>query len=345
MMFNKFPCVVEPWQPVAEVTTWSSTISFASSPSSCKKHTAFALEDGNGGGATKSGEEFCMISGRHSCTLERLYAWEKKLFDEVKASETIRKEYDQKCRLLANSYARDLKSEAIDRTRASVKDLHSQLLVSIQAVDLISKKIEQLRDDELQPQIVELTHGLVLMWKGMLKCHHAQFITISLAYHAKSSIETVNKTSYMQALMQLYDEVCCFGSSFAKWIDSHKLYAESLNGWLQKCILPSNERSVGRKMVVTHCRALSPPIFALFQGWLVGMGSLPSKGLLDAIRSLASVLHDELLNERKMHKDGREGEGSKLLESRLSIIQTSLKCLFDQLAKVSEAAIKVFEDV
>ncbi|KAG0486899.1 hypothetical protein HPP92_008994 [Vanilla planifolia] len=206
MMFNKFPCVVEPWQPVAEVTTWSSTISFASSPSSCKKHTACALEDGNGGGATKSGEEFCMISGRHSCTLERLYAWEKKLFDEVKASETIRKEYDQKCRLLANSYARDLKSEAIDRTRALVKDLHSQLFVSIQAVDLISKKIEQLRDDELQPQIVELMHGLVLMWKGMLKCHHAQFITISLAYHAKSSIKTVNKTSYMQALMQLYDE-------------------------------------------------------------------------------------------------------------------------------------------
>jgi len=29
-------------------------------------------------------EEPCMISGSHSCTLERLYAWERKLYDEVK---------------------------------------------------------------------------------------------------------------------------------------------------------------------------------------------------------------------------------------------------------------------
>lgn len=29
-------------------------------------------------------EEFCMIAGSHSSTLDRLYAWERKLYDEVK---------------------------------------------------------------------------------------------------------------------------------------------------------------------------------------------------------------------------------------------------------------------
>lgn len=29
-------------------------------------------------------DEFCMISGSHSSTLDRLYAWERKLYDEVK---------------------------------------------------------------------------------------------------------------------------------------------------------------------------------------------------------------------------------------------------------------------
>lgn len=29
-------------------------------------------------------EEFCMISGSHSSTLDRLFAWERKLYDEVK---------------------------------------------------------------------------------------------------------------------------------------------------------------------------------------------------------------------------------------------------------------------
>lgn len=31
-------------------------------------------------------EELCMISGSHSSTLDRLYAWERKLHDEVKVS-------------------------------------------------------------------------------------------------------------------------------------------------------------------------------------------------------------------------------------------------------------------
>jgi hypothetical protein len=29
-------------------------------------------------------DNFCMISGSHASTLDRLYAWERKLFDEVK---------------------------------------------------------------------------------------------------------------------------------------------------------------------------------------------------------------------------------------------------------------------
>lgn len=47
----------------------------------------------------------------------------------------------------------------IDRTRATVKDLHSRVRVAIQAVDSISRRIEKLRDEELQPQLLELIQG------------------------------------------------------------------------------------------------------------------------------------------------------------------------------------------
>jgi hypothetical protein len=47
----------------------------------------------------------------------------------------------------------------IDKTRAVVKDLHSRVSVAIQAVDVISKRIEKIRDEELQPQLVELIQG------------------------------------------------------------------------------------------------------------------------------------------------------------------------------------------
>jgi hypothetical protein len=47
----------------------------------------------------------------------------------------------------------------IDKTRAVVKDLHSRIRVAIHSVDSISKRIEKIRDEELQPQLLELIQG------------------------------------------------------------------------------------------------------------------------------------------------------------------------------------------
>ncbi|KAL0917518.1 hypothetical protein M5K25_012584 [Dendrobium thyrsiflorum] len=341
-------------EPVTKVITWNRSVSSISSSSSCKKQLALAhtFESGDGGGDFS--EEFCMISGSHSCTLERLYAWEKKLFDEVKASETIRKEYDHKCRLLRHQYARGLSIEAIDKTRAAVKDLHSQLRVSIQAVDYISQKIEKLRDAELQPQLLELIHGLIRMWKVMLECHHTQFITISLAYHVRSSRIALNDESYRQILMHFHDEVNCYLSCFTSWINAHKSYLEALNMWLQKCILPPRECHKYRKAAAAFppCQTVFPPIFVLCQNWLAGIRSLAYKELCDAIGGVVSVIENkekekwygDLEIENRLERVGREEKKGRE-NSSLSGLQTSLKRWFDQLTKVSEAAVKIFEDV
>lgn len=55
--------------------------------------------------------------------------------------------------------AKDLSSHVTDKTRAVVKDLHSRLRVAVHAVDSISKRIEKMRDEELQPQLAELIQG------------------------------------------------------------------------------------------------------------------------------------------------------------------------------------------
>ncbi|KAH0460457.1 hypothetical protein IEQ34_011120 [Dendrobium chrysotoxum] len=347
-------CNAEHLQPVTKVITWNRSVSSLSSSSSSKKHLALAhtFESGDGGGDFS--DEFCMISGSHSCTLERLYAWEKKLFDEVKASETIRKEYDHKCRLLRHQYARGLSIEAIDKTRAAVKDLHSQLRVSIQAVDYISKKIEKLRDAELQPQLLELIHGLVRMWQVMLECHHAQFITISLAYHVRSSRIALNDESYRQTLMHFNDEVNCYLSCFTSWINAHKSYLEALNMWLQKCLLPPRECHKYRKAAAAFPprQTVFPPIFVLCQNWLAGIKSLAYKELCDAIGGVVSVIdskekekwYGDLEIENRLERVGREEKKGRE-NSSLSSFQTSLKRWFDQLTKVSEAAVKIFEDV
>ncbi|CAA2972895.1 nitrate regulatory gene2 protein-like isoform X2 [Olea europaea var. sylvestris] len=339
---------------VTKVITWKRTTSSRSSSS----RSPLATKDDNDDSGSDFIEEFCMISGSHSSTLERLYAWERKLYDEVKASESIRKEYDHKCDQLRHQFAKDLSPQTIDRTRAVVKDLHSRIRVALHAVDSISKRIEKMRDEELFPQIIELIQGLARMWKAMLECHHNQYITISLAYHAKASAGIVHGEPRRQIINQLLDEVEYFGLSFADWINSYTSYVEAVNSWLQNCILQPRERQKGRRAFSPR-RVLAPPIFVLCRDWSAGIKSLPSEEVSDAIKAFLSDLRrsvrhqpdeshkketaDDLQNnEESESKDEGKSEDRA---SNLSCIQTSLTKVLDWLTKFSEASVKMCDDI
>ncbi|KAK9272833.1 hypothetical protein L1049_003211 [Liquidambar formosana] len=348
----------EPPQHVTKVLTWNRSTSSRSTSS--KNPLATASKDDNDDSGSDFIEEFCMIAGSHSSTLDRLYAWERKLYDEVKASESIRKVYDQKCHQLRNQFAKDLSTQVIDKTRAVVKDLHSRIRVAIHSVDSISKRIEKMRDEELQPQLVELIQGLIRMWKAMLECHHAQYITISLAYHARSSAGTPQGDARCQILAQLQHEIECFGLSFAYWINSHRLYVEALNNWLQNCILQPQKRAKSRRPLPFSPRqVLAPPIFVLCHDWSAGIKALPSDELNDAIKTFLSDLHrlmgqqaaEEMKKKEKPFDSNNEESENKDDEkngdnsSNLSCIQTSLTKVLDRLTKYSEASLKMHEDI
>lgn len=52
----------------------------------------------------------------------------------------------------------------LDKTRIAIRDLHTQIKVSIHSVEAVSKRIETLRDEELQPQLLELVQGYILYY-------------------------------------------------------------------------------------------------------------------------------------------------------------------------------------
>lgn len=115
-----------------------------------------------------------------------------------------------------------------------------------------------------------LISRLIRMWKSMLECHHSQYITITLAFHARSSKSSSKSNSSEEVLLQLQHEITSFDSSFSCWFEAFKSYIEALNGWLQNCITQPQEHS-RRRAAFSPCRALAPPIFVL--SWLVGFGS------------------------------------------------------------------------
>ncbi|MCD7450583.1 hypothetical protein HAX54_007379 [Datura stramonium] len=94
-----------------------------------------------------------------SSTLQKLYLWEKKLFEEVKAEEKIRVLHERKSRKLKQLDEKGAESHKVDMTRKLVISLSSKIRIAIQLVDKVSEKINKLRDEELWPQLNELIQG------------------------------------------------------------------------------------------------------------------------------------------------------------------------------------------
>lgn len=71
----------EPPQTSLKYLTWPrTTSSHASSPNRLGVNSADNIEDVT----NNLFDNFCMVSGSHASTLDRLFAWEKKLYDELK---------------------------------------------------------------------------------------------------------------------------------------------------------------------------------------------------------------------------------------------------------------------
>lgn len=190
----------------------------------------------------------------------------------------------------------------------------------------------------------------------MLECHHAQYITISLAYHSRNSSGTLQGDARREIMTRLLEEIELFGLSFANWINSHTSYVESLNGWLQNCILLPTGRSKSRRPFSPR-RALAPPIFVLFRDWCAGIKALPSEELSNAIRNFLSDLHhlveqeNELLKKQNSAQESTPERESKTNEdsgdesANLCCIHASLTKVLDRLTKFSEASLKMYEDI
>lgn len=286
----------EPPQNSVKYLTWHRTISSRSASSqNLLGHNA---NDGFDGLSSNLFDNFCMVSGSHASTLDRLYAWEKKLYDEVKAAEILRTNFDQKCRLLRQQESR---GEQTDKTRAVVKDLHTRIKIAIQRINSISMKIEEIRDKELQPQLEELIEGLKKMWEMMYECHNLQFHVISVSHAPGSTKISIQTDSRRQVTIYLEHELRCLSSTFTKWITAQKLYVESINKWLCECVTLPQDTSKRNKRKPRPIKELGPPIYMLCASWLEMINKLPSEQVLDSIKDLAAEVAHFLPRQTKNH--------------------------------------------
>lgn len=139
-------------------------------------------------------------SNGHCSTVERLYAWEKKLFQEVKVqnlgvfqfqfgvllkgcvsnvvvvvvnqgAETIKIEHEKRVGQLRKLEVKRADYIKTEKTKKEVEKLESQMMVASQAIETTSSEIIKLGEAELFPQLLELVKGLVQLTNSNQSLH------------------------------------------------------------------------------------------------------------------------------------------------------------------------------
>ena len=77
----------------------------------------------------------------------------------LQAEEKMRLLHDKKCKRLRHLVERGAESYKLEEVEKMIKKLSTKIRITIQVVDSISNKINELRDEELWPQIKELIQG------------------------------------------------------------------------------------------------------------------------------------------------------------------------------------------
>ncbi|ESQ50539.1 hypothetical protein EUTSA_v10022561mg [Eutrema salsugineum] len=279
------------------------------------------------GGSKESGsesrsdvsDESCMISGSHQTTLDRLFAWEKKLYDEVRSGERVRRAYEKKCMQLKNQDVKGDDPLSVDKTRATIRDLDTQIKVSIHSIESISKRIETLRDQELLPQLLELVQGLTKMWQVMAESHQIQKRTLDEAKmllagtpvskrHKKRqpSImpEPINSQRLAQSALNLEAQLRNWRACFEFWITSQRSYMTALSGWLLRCFRCDPDPEKVRLSSCPH------PIYRVCIQWSRLLNSLNEKPVLDKLDFFASGMGS--IYARQVREDPNwSGNGSR----------------------------------
>ncbi|KAG6548517.1 hypothetical protein Mapa_010005 [Marchantia paleacea] len=298
-------------------TFWTRSLSKNSS-SSGGMLKDFALETTNGDGSTMAS---------HASTLDRLFAWEKKLYDEVKSAEVIRVDLEKNFTRLRNQDAKGDDPLAIDKTRAAIKVLHTRFLVALQAVDTANSAVHKIRDEELYPQLLELLEGLANMWRGMSECHEVQqAIAQDMKTLNNSAAAEATSSMHRQSTLELASVLSKLAKSFSNVISSQKEYLNNLTGWLRLSLVqPDAElRDDQSKSGSSATKVAHTPIYSLCQDWHRALEKLPDKVTLEAINGFVAVVNEwvRLQSEELKHKKKAES-----LERELSKKEQFLEML------------------
>lgn len=237
----------------------------------------------------------------HATVLDKLLAWEKKLYDEVKAGELMKHEYQRKVALLNKQKKRSASTESLEKTKAAVSHLHTRYIVDMQSMDSTVSEVNHIRDDQLYPKLVALVDGMAKMWNDMCMQHNSQLKMVTdLKSIDISQAPKETSKHHHERTIQLWNEIQGWHSQFEKLVTHEKQYIQALNSWLKLNLIPI-ESSLKEK-ISSPPRPQHPPIQALLHSWHDSLEKLPHELAKSAISSFAAVIKTIILHQEEEMK-------------------------------------------
>ncbi|KAK4738536.1 hypothetical protein R3W88_002233 [Solanum pinnatisectum] len=251
-------------------------------------------------------------------TLERLLAWEKKLYQEVKAREGVKIEHEKKLATLQSQESRSDDVAKLDKTKASITRLQSLMVVTSQAVSTTSSAIIGLRDSDLVPQLVELCHGFMYMWKSMNQFHQVQNDIVQQVRGLINREIKGQSTSdlHRQATRDLESAVSAWHSSYCRLIKFQRDFIRSLHGWFKLTLVSVNTEPTNGNREFSDS-------FMFCDEWKLALDRIPDTVASEAIKSFINVVHSIYVKQTEELKIKKRTESaSKELEKKASSVRS-----------------------
>ncbi|KAL5220582.1 hypothetical protein ABZP36_025295 [Zizania latifolia] len=274
----------------------------------------------------------------HATVLDRMLAWEKKLYDEVKAGEFMKIDYQKKVALLQKQKKRGVKLETLEKTKAAVSHLHTRYIVDMQSMDSTVSEINRLRDKQLYKKLVDLVEGMAKMWNYMHHHHKFQFNIISgIRGFEVPPLPRGTTDQHHKQTGDLRDIVREWHMQFEKLMDNQKGYIRALNAWLKLNLIPIESNL--KEKVSSPPRQVEPPIKNLLHAWHDHLERLPIELAKTAIKSFAEVISNiVLLQEEEITLRRRCDETRRDLNRKIAQFEEWHRRYMERKASLGEDA-------
>ncbi|XP_022775437.1 nitrate regulatory gene2 protein-like [Durio zibethinus] len=245
-----------------------------------------------------------VLSSSHCSSIERLYAWEKKLYQEVKNAEAIKIEHEKRVAQLRKLEMKRADYVKTEKTKKEVEKLESQMMVASQAIKTTSMEIIKLRESELYPQLLDLVKGLMCMWRSMYEIHQVHtHIVQQLKYLNFIPSNEPTSEIHRQSTLQLELEVQQWHLSFCNLVKAQRDYIQSLAGWLRLSLFQFSNNPLLRN-------SQESIIYSFCEEWHLAVDRIPDKVASEGIKSFLTVIHAIVVQQAEEYKQKKKADSA-----------------------------------